>query len=885
MCHSIDEGGQRCAAATRPAYAQLIAAIDNADGRGLQADLRKKARRDFEAKIECHSSDHNAAPEALNALQTASAHASTRTGLKEITADIERYQDEGDRQTAAMLIAARKRGGSHAEAAKAIRTELRKEREKAERKRNNSSGELRRSKNATETHNMAAKHPGVAEMWDLEANKGIRPEEITPKQNEDIHLVCPQGHRFSGRANNITNNMEKYGRDRPSCPECNGRRARQFQATQERLNDLAVAVDDPKAFDNLTPAIRMQVLGQLGYLDRGGEATRSMAMGMISGDVTFEEVMRAKKWSDISDRLSEADEEQMLSEISDFDAPAAFLDDADRDTRIARTMSAAGVEAIIDDPDLAAHIHRENLEALWNEAYDQPEDLDSIVATVRAQAERSQFAARLANDFEAQVTEVASAPLPDGFVTQRVDADGEPVVFEPTLAQRRFMTKALEERRYMNWSETGAGKTVSATLAVQASGAGETLVVGPKSVTAQWAEEFKTGFGDKVEIIEGLPDGSEPPATPGVNRIWIANYDKFQGDADQVSDRLAPLASRVDAIVYDEAHMAKSTDENSTSKRRSSLEAFTDKAGRANPNLMVLGMTATPVVNNLNEAASILRLVEGPTSRGFKTDPTPANAAAAHLRLAEAGMRHRPNYGVSLTKDEQVIDITPNLARVSARVEAMKQSSGTQRVTPAMMERALLPEKLDALSANVAAADGPTVVYTEYTTGMVDPIRARLEADGKRVAVYTGTMSLTERAETVRRFKNGEYDVLVGSRPIGTGVDGLQHVSNNMIVASMPWTSAADTQVLGRLNRRGQARDVKVTYLMTEAKVGSASWSWCRDNRMKRVKFKGDLASAAVDGVFAEGMVSGQGTGVEDAVSMLKDLRRAAATESLSKAS
>ena len=894
MCDSIQEGGQRCVTSTRPGYQALIKAIDAAKAPfGTPTEQRHRARNAFSAPAAACApagpADDAAAASAdqmaldpENALNTAIAHASTRTGQTEVRADIERYHAEGDTKTVAFLNSALRRGQERADAAKAVKVAVRKEREKVKRKLTGSTGKLTRSTKATETWNMEAVFPGVAEWWDYEKNEGIKPTEVTPAVNKEVWLTCTEGHSFSSRGNNLTAPLRRTGRRFPLCPECNGRRARQFEATQANMQALVDAIDDPEAFNALTPALRLELMKQLGYLDRGGEVQRELALTIAHGDLTLAEVMNANKWDTLADRVFDTDEDRALAGTSGGgDTDAEII--ADRTTRIARVMGAAGAASLLDeDSDLARHMARENIEHLWNEVYDNPTEVDQVLAEIRAEAGRSTFATALADQFETEVSEIATAPLPDGFNPTRLEADGTTKNINPTLAQRRFMVLAGERRRFMNFSDTGAGKTVSATLAVQAAGANETIVIAPKAVLPQWEKEFTDGFGDRVEIRRGLPTGDETPPAEGINRVWVTNFDKFQGDPEEIQRRLAPLAGRVDAIVYDEIHLAKSRDSAETSKRRTALENFTDTAGAANPDLMVLGLTATPVVNDLSEAQSLLRLVEGRTSKGFPTTPTAANAAKAHLRLAAAGMRHKPTYPVGMTKTKTTVDVTDRLPAITASIQEHKRRTGSPIIHPSAVERALLPAKLDAITTAVRNAEGPSLVYTHYVEGMVEPMRSHFEGQGMRVGVYTGSDNDTTRAETLARFKNGEYDVLIGSGPIATGVDGLQNVSNNLVVASAPWTDAADRQLIGRLNRRGQTRDVNVTYVLTEAKVGDLTWSWCRDHRMKRLEAKGDLANAATDGHFADSLVAGEGAGVDDALKGLYALRKESAVRSVS---
>jgi superfamily II DNA or RNA helicase len=52
-------------------------------------------------------------------------------------------------------------------------------------------------------------------------------------------------------------------------------------------------------------------------------------------------------------------------------------------------------------------------------------------------------------------------------------------------------------------------------------------------------------------------------------------------------------------------------------------------------------------------------------------------------------------------------------------------------------------------------------------------------ADGSlRIEKFTGQQNLNDRRDILKRFQERKIDVLIGSQPICTGVDGLQGVCN-----------------------------------------------------------------------------------------------------------
>ena len=69
------------------------------------------------------------------------------------------------------------------------------------------------------------------------------------------------------------------------------------------------------------------------------------------------------------------------------------------------------------------------------------------------------------------------------------------------------------------------------------------------------------------------------------------------------------------------------------------------------------------------------------------------------------------------------------------------------------------------------------MIYTHYLEGIADFLRDEIEKEGFLVGMFTG-----EDKSGLEEFKNGSLDILIGSRTIGTGVNGLQNVCKKIII-------------------------------------------------------------------------------------------------------
>ena len=98
-----------------------------------------------------------------------------------------------------------------------------------------------------------------------------------------------------------------------------------------------------------------------------------------------------------------------------------------------------------------------------------------------------------------------------------------------------------------------------------------------------------------------------------------------------------------------------------------------------------------------------------------------------------------------------------------------------------------------------------TILYTYFTDKDRIPKRVAkyVKSKGYTYSMYIGEQSTEEREQSKRSFINGDVDVLIASRTIGTGVDGLQKVCNRMVLLTLPWTDSEYTQLKGRIYRQG----------------------------------------------------------------------------------
>ena len=83
---------------------------------------------------------------------------------------------------------------------------------------------------------------------------------------------------------------------------------------------------------------------------------------------------------------------------------------------------------------------------------------------------------------------------------------------------------------------------------------------------------------------------------------------------------------------------------------------------------------------------------------------------------------------------------------------------------------------------------------------------------GDRAVRIDGSNTPKQRDTLIQKFRNDKsIQLLIGNiKSVGTGLDGLQHVCNTMVLCEFPWSPGELNQLFARLDRQGQSEDVTV---------------------------------------------------------------------------
>lgn len=426
---------------------------------------------------------------------------------------------------------------------------------------------------------------------------------------------------------------------------------------------------------------------------------------------------------------------------------------------------------------------------------------------------------------------------------------------EPFLMQKYAAYKIKQLPSFGNFSGAGAGKTLSAILASRVIDSNMSLIVCPNDVVSHWKKNISEIFPDSV-VITGK-DVFDAKYDDSKYQYLVLNYDKLnQPYSPNLILKL--VKQKIDLVILDEIHFSKITRDESVSKRRVNLDGLMTAARKKNNSLKVLGLSATPVVNNLVEGRSLLELITGKRYDDISTKPTVPNAVTLYEKLTTNSVRQKPIY--------------PDPIKEIIEVEAKKPdkiSLATLHRKPLAIEQFLTDARIPEI---VKRINGQTIIYTEYVGSSFpkQPTILNKLCDAVNDAGYTFGLYVGEDHSGLNRFLKKNIQVLIGSRPISTGIDGLQHVCSNLIFNTLPWTYALYQQIIGRIVRTGMGNySVKIHHIL--ASIGGFPYD---QMKLDRLKFKRTLAECAVDGILPEKNLVTPQQATREAINWLQRLER-----------
>ena len=404
--------------------------------------------------------------------------------------------------------------------------------------------------------------------------------------------------------------------------------------------------------------------------------------------------------------------------------------------------------------------------------------------------------------------------------------------------QKADIEYALTRKNALDGDQPGLGKTPTAICLANEMHAKRVLVICPASIRKQWAEKIRVWstmkFPYHVHVILGGRSGVNPYAE------WtVVSYEMARSPA--IGRALA--AGLYDLLILDEAHFLKTTDAERTRAvfGGGDNRSFAPLAERAG---FTYGLTGTPLPNRPREAYTLARALcwdsidwlsedkfrerFNPSASG-RTDEGKiyiderigrsgelqarmrANFMSRHLKRDAMPQLDFPVYDIirlektqavkAALEAESLLDIDPT--KFDSNIAVLGQVSSVCE----QMGFALAPQVADWVDELIDGGEEKLVVFGWHLRTM-NYLEERWRKHGV-VRYHAGRGAHNEEAKAVFT-KNPDCKIIMGNiLTLGTGTDGLQHVSNHALIAEPDWVPGNNVQCFDRLDRGGQKRKVQ----------------------------------------------------------------------------
>jgi hypothetical protein len=287
-----------------------------------------------------------------------------------------------------------------------------------------------------------------------------------------------------------------------------------------------------------------------------------------------------------------------------------------------------------------------------------------------------------------------------------------------------------------------------------------------------------------------------------------------------LAERCSASRFPIEMIIMDEIHMLKMrcTRTEIANRLKAARVLVCHCREIAEGKMFVQGMSATPVINTLHEATSLIELITTTGTSGLPEfsegqSYRVENCLAVHRKLMEVGLRHTAQHYANpqfiFVDGTGHIKQVPSCERDGLRLELA-------------LTKARLPAIIGIVKKNKASGKA-TLLYTHFIGAALDgssqSIRDILHAGlskeipGLKFEYFTGEESKAKRIQILHEFEMNRIDLLIATAAIATGTDGLQHNCYNLVVNGLPQTASAWEQLVGRLCRTGQTREVVITVI------------------------------------------------------------------------
>ena len=439
----------------------------------------------------------------------------------------------------------------------------------------------------------------VDNYWNYTKNNelALDPAKITTGSSKEAWFKCPiDGYEWKTQINSITRGS--WSRGNSGCARCFGW---SLEAIRQFVASLEVHIP------NLTQAELYKIFEQSGVLNtqnsEGLKIVKNIIKGKLAGqklrDVIQGKTIKTSEVESVSNDDLKADSElKVVDKASQtFETNSDSTEQLNESNQLPKVKVQKSLEFLSSqvvasaDQEAIDFFIASRLNRIWAEVFED----ESAVEGVEAFTDEG-YGRQVRDQFLDEYNQARDMQIPSGWAF-RINGKITP----PNLMQKLTAVQLRNRKRMLNLSLTGTGKTIGGILSSRIIDAHLTIIISPLDTIPNWHGEIKHVFPDsRVTIKNFNPHWSDIEEG---NHYILLNHEMFQQPSTPGHIRQLLERYKIDLIIVDEIHRCKHRSDD-PSKRRQMVLALITNATENNPDLHVLGMSATPVINNLKEGKS-----------------------------------------------------------------------------------------------------------------------------------------------------------------------------------------------------------------------------------------------------------------------------------------
>lgn len=437
-------------------------------------------------------------------------------------------------------------------------------------------------------------------------------------------------------------------------------------------------------------------------------------------------------------------------------------------------------------------------------------------------------------------------PVDFAYLKGLCDAKG--FTYEPRDYQLECLGYSIEKGSLINGDDVGTGKTFESIIYTETQNLFPCLVVVPSSVKYNWSKKWLeiTGKKREVSIIDSKKEND------WTKDVVIINYDIIatKKGTGAVAKYKELLTTPWKMKIFDEAHFLKEKKAQRSKiakkicdKSDAKIQLLTGTAVMSKPielwNLLLIIGKEKLIANDWMHF--VTRYCGGYKGKfGWVTDGA-TNTLELNYKLRDNCYIRRESKDVLTDLSEPIKQIVyveiSNQKKIDKAttdfIKFMKEDKGEEAAEKAMeaehlvalgvLRRLAIEGKLKSIEQYLkdwkTAEKGKLLIFGIHKDGL-EYLSKKFKCD-----LIAGGVNAKKKQEIVDSWNVDKNIFLFANmEAAGTGTDGLQHTSSNMLIIELPWRPSDITQVVGRLQRSGQKSLVTVNFMLSDKTIDVDMW-------------------------------------------------------------